>query len=48
MEERKVLIVLSEQIPVGRGGSINRLTDRLAYNKLLMGHLEHEMAGDNE
>jgi hypothetical protein len=41
-------VVLSKRIPVGRGRQVNRLTDKLASNKWPTGHLEREMAGDNE
>jgi hypothetical protein len=48
MEERREMVVLSKRIPVGRGGQVSRLTDKLASNKLPTGHLEREMAGDND
>jgi hypothetical protein len=41
-------VVLSKRIPIGHGRQLSRLTDKLAYNKLPMSHLEREMAGDNE
>jgi hypothetical protein len=41
-------VVLNEQISTGHGGQVNRLMDKLASNKLLTYHLEHEMAGNNE
>jgi hypothetical protein len=43
-----VKVVLSKRIPVGHGRQLSRLTDKLACNKLPTGHLEREMAGDNE
>jgi hypothetical protein len=41
-------MVLSEWISVGHGGQVSGLTDRLTNHKWPTGHLECEMAGDND
>jgi hypothetical protein len=41
-------VVLRKWIPIGHEGQINKLTDKLASNKLPMGLLECEMVGNNE
>jgi hypothetical protein len=41
-------VFLRKWIPVGHGGQINRLTDKLACNKWPTDILEHEMAGNNK
>jgi hypothetical protein len=44
-EEGSIFI---KRIPVGRGRQISRPTNELTCNKWPTGHLEREMAGDNE
>ena len=47
VKESRVRIILSKRVSVGRGGQVSWLTDNLSSNKWPMGHLECEMAGDN-
>jgi hypothetical protein len=43
-----VRLVLSKRISVGHRRQVSWLTDKLASNKWPTGHLEREMAGDND
>jgi hypothetical protein len=45
---RRVRVVLSKWVSVGRGGQVSWLTDRLSSNKWPTDHLECEMAGDSD
>jgi hypothetical protein len=43
-----VRVILSKRVSVGHGGQVSWLTDKLSSNKWPTGHLESEMAGDND
>jgi hypothetical protein len=43
-----VRVILSKWVSVGCGRQVSWLTDKLASNKWPTGHLEREMAGDND
>jgi hypothetical protein len=42
----KMRLILNEQVYVGHGGQVNRLTDTLAYKKWPMDQLRYEVAGE--